>query len=125
MKNSKILIVEDEVNLRETWELMLLHFGFSVHIAANGLEAVKIIDQHPIDIIISDIQMPVKDGYFILEHIKSNNLDILTWICSGQLSPTSTLAEYNIDKILIKPFNMLSAVQELISIITSDDANKT
>ena len=123
MKKSKILIVEDEAGIRETWNLMLSHFDFSAHTAANGLEAVRIIEQYPIDVIITDLQMPVKDGFFVLEYIKSNNLDIITWVCSGQLSPNTVLDDYNIDKIILKHFSMLDKVHELISIISENNAN--
>jgi CheY-like chemotaxis protein len=125
MKKSKILIVEDEASIRETWDIMLSHFDFSAHTAANGLEAVRIIEQYPVHIIITDLQMPVKDGFFILDYIKSNNLDIITWVCTGQLSPNIVLDNYNIDKIILKPFSMLDEVQELISIINEDNANTT
>jgi len=125
MKKSKILIVEDEAELRETWELMLENFDLSPHTASNGLEAVRIMEEYPVDIIITDLQMPVKDGFFVLDYIKSNNLDIITWVCTGQISPNAVLANYNVDKILLKPFSMLNKVQELISIINKNNANKT
>ena len=71
MKKSNVLIVEDDKDLRETWQIFFSNFGFSIHTAAHGLDALEIIDQYPLEIVITDLQMPVKDGYFVLEHLKS------------------------------------------------------
>jgi DNA-binding NtrC family response regulator len=117
----KLLIIEDEASLRETWNLMLSHYGFLAHTAANGSDGVKIIQEHPIEIIVTDLQMPIEDGYFVLEYLKSNNLNIKTRVCTGHTS--ADLQKYNIDKIILKPFDMLSEVKEIISIFNEDGAS--
>ena len=118
MKMINLLIIEDETSLRETWDLMLSYHGFSAHAAANGLDGIKIIENHPIELIITDLQMPVKDGYFVLNHLKSNNLNIRTWVCTGHIS--ADLEKYNVDKIILKPFDMLKEIQEIISVLNLD-----
>ena len=116
MNKDNILLVEDLPSLRDTWELIFSNFGVTIHTASNGDEAVEILKEHPIDIIVTDLQMPVKDGYYVLDYIKSNNLDIITWVCSGQLMPSRPLDEFRVDKILLKPFNMIQEVQEIIKL---------
>lgn len=64
----KILIVEDEPVLRESYELMLSTEPYEVHSAVNGAEALMICKKHHFDLIILDIMMPIMDGVQFLEH---------------------------------------------------------
>lgn len=118
MKSINVLIVEDDINIRETWKMMFSCYGFSIHTAENGLDAVNILQDHPIELIVTDLKMPIKDGYFVLEQIKSSNLKIITWVCSGQiLSQKDVMRNYDIHKLLEKPFQMANSVKEIISIV--------
>lgn len=126
MTKKNILIVEDDYVLRESWEMFFNNFGVDIHTAANGMEAKEIINQYPIKIIVTDLQMPVKDGYYVLEYVKSQNIDAKVWVCSGHLLDHTELEKkYNVDRVLSKPFNMLNTVKELISIMSENNANKT
>ncbi len=59
----KILIVEDDRELRRLFAHVLVKNGYSVKEVANGKEALDATDSDCYDIIISDIMMPVMDGY--------------------------------------------------------------
>ena len=121
MSKSNILIVEDLLSLRDTWELIFSNFGVDIHTAAHGDQAVEILKKHPIEIIVTDLQMPVRDGYYVLEYMQANDIDIITWVCSGQLMPSRPLDEFRVDKILMKPFNMIKEVQEIIGLVKNDN----
>ena len=126
MTKKNILIVEDDKDLRESWEMFFNNFGVDVHTVTNGMEAKEIINQYPLEIILTDIQMPLKDGYFVLEYAKSQRTDTKVWACSGQLFTKNVLEnKYHFDKILTKPFDMLNVVEEIISITSENNANKT
>jgi CheY-like chemotaxis protein len=123
MERSKVLIVEDDVNLRETWDLMFDTFGVSVDLAENGLEATQIMRSNDFFLIVTDLQMPVEDGYFVLEYIKSNKLDLITWVCTGHLFEES-LKDYKIDRVINKPFSMLNEVKEIIRLSNEFEVNQ-
>lgn len=74
MNNKKILLVDDEVNLRDTITDLLLLSGYIVETAANGQEAIEILDYWTPDIIISDIMMPIMDGYLFYEIVRDSNM---------------------------------------------------
>ena len=125
MIRNKILIVEDDRDLRESWEMFFENFGFSINTADNGLQASEIINEYPMDIIVTDLNMPVKDGHFVIDFAKSKNKDVIVWVCSGQLPPYDGIStKYKIDKVLTKPFDMLSAVQEIVSICSANNAHE-
>ncbi len=59
----KILIVEDDVELRQLFTKVLTKNGYTVIGADNGKQALDILDREYVDLIVSDIMMPVMDGY--------------------------------------------------------------
>lgn len=67
-----ILIVEDENFLIRTLQDNLIAEGFAVDIAKDGEEAVKIIGKNKPDLILLDLLMPKKDGFYVLKELKKN-----------------------------------------------------
>lgn len=57
-----ILVVEDYVDTRTMMRFLLQQFGYEVLEAANGLEAVEIVEKHQPNLILMDIAMPLMDG---------------------------------------------------------------
>ena len=74
MNKHKILVVEDELNLRETIIDVLLYNNYNAKGAGNGQEALGILDFWAPDLIISDIMMPIMDGHSFFEIIKNTKL---------------------------------------------------
>lgn len=68
----KILIIEDEKNLAENIKEFLSEEGFIVEVADDGYEGIKKANKFLPDIIVSDINLPKKDGYEVLEEISKN-----------------------------------------------------
>ncbi|MBR9859717.1 response regulator [bacterium] len=71
MNNNKVLVVEDNAEIRDSLKDILDLNDLSVEVAINGEDAIQILERKPIDLIISDIMMPVKDGYEFIQEIKS------------------------------------------------------
>ncbi len=70
---TKVLIVEDEKVLCDTYRQILELKNFEVKICYNGEEALEILDNYHPDLILLDINMPKIDGIEFLERIKANN----------------------------------------------------
>jgi PAS domain S-box-containing protein len=68
----KVLIVEDNPEGRYFLETLLRGHGFEVSMAENGQEALEMAQPHPPDLIVSDILMPVMDGYTLCRRCKSD-----------------------------------------------------
>lgn len=67
---NKILLVEDEVALRDTLEEILELNNFEVFIAGTGVEALSILEQNTPDLIVSDIMMPGMSGLELIEKVQ-------------------------------------------------------
>lgn len=72
----KILIVEDDLELSGLFKKVLIKNGYTVKTAINGKDALDIVSSEYIDLIISDIMMPVMDGYELVRSLR--DLDLKT-----------------------------------------------
>ncbi len=70
MALSKILVVDDEESIREFFQIMLKREGYEVFTAANGKEGLEHLKKNPVDLIISDIQMPELSGLELLSKVR-------------------------------------------------------
>lgn len=68
----RLLIIEDNEDVREDIVFLLEAEGYSILEAENGEIGLQIAQREPIDLIISDIQMPVMDGFAVLEGVREN-----------------------------------------------------
>ncbi|NVM01434.1 MAG: response regulator [Candidatus Helarchaeota archaeon] len=73
---AKLLIVEDEKNLRILYKNEFIEEGYEVLLAAEGKEAIKIAEKESPDLIIMDIRMPQMDGIDVMKKILEKNKDI-------------------------------------------------
>ena len=68
----KILIAEDDRELRMMYQRVLVKNGYAVRGVGNGKEALEVMDEEYIDLIISDIMMPVMDGYEFVRTLRES-----------------------------------------------------
>lgn len=73
---TRILVTDDDFNIRHLLREVLLEKGYEVYDAADGLEALKIFKNISIDLVILDIKMPEMDGITALRIMKEINNDI-------------------------------------------------
>jgi len=66
-KKSTILVVEDESNLNEAYQVILANSGFDILTSFDGQEALDILADNPVDLILLDLRMPVMDGIEFLK----------------------------------------------------------
>lgn len=71
-----ILVVEDDRELRQLFNRVLTQNGYFVREAENGKEALDVLEQEYVDLIISDIMMPVMDGYELVRSLREANIQI-------------------------------------------------
>lgn len=70
----RILVVEDETNIREFCRL-LLRREYDVAVAEHGLAALTILQQQPFDLVVTDLQMPHIDGISLIHYLRNHYLD--------------------------------------------------
>lgn len=105
----RILVVDDEAQIRTMLTQMLEHEGYIVHTAENGEEGLALVGRYAFDLVITDMIMPVKDGLkFIMELVRDYpDLKILAISGGGAIKAERylTMASYLGDiATLEKPF---------------------
>lgn len=76
LKNSSLLLAEDEKNLRDSFAKVLLLYVDKVYTASDGEEALILYNEHHPDIIITDVKMPKLNGLELIKRIRKENHDI-------------------------------------------------
>jgi len=72
----KILVVDDEENIRELYRDELTEEGYTVELAANGLEALSKLETFRPDLVTLDVKMPGIDGIEVLRRIREKNTSL-------------------------------------------------
>jgi CheY-like chemotaxis protein len=101
----RVLIVEDDADLREAIVVLLTQEGFETEVAGNGEEALEKARAHPPDLIVLDLLMPVMDGWMFRAHQRYD--PVLTTIPVVLLTgiPIARLKNVGAAAALQKPFN--------------------
>jgi DNA-binding response OmpR family regulator len=71
-RRASILIVEDDPDLRELFQIALSFEGFDVREARSGFEALRMLDAQPPDLVLLDLGLPGIDGFAVREEISAN-----------------------------------------------------
>lgn len=115
MNKSKILLVDDEQDLRENITELLIHNNYNVKTAPNGHEALKILDDWIPDLIISDIMMPIMDGYVFHEIVKEtktlNQIPFIFLTAKNDPDEMEKCTLMGVDHFLSKPFKIVDLIK--------------
>ena len=112
----KILIVDDEPEIRNFLRLYLENEGYKVEEAGNGSDALNILDRGDVSLCLLDVMMPGIDGFHVLKRIReTSNIPVI--ILSARDTDADKILGLNLgaDDYLSKPFNPLEAVARVNS----------
>ncbi len=103
----KILVVEDELEIRELLASYLRNDGYSVSEAEDGVSAIELFDKEKFDLVILDILIPKIDGYGVCELVKSKS-DVPVIFMSALEDEKSMIKGYDslADDYVTKPFSV-------------------
>jgi signal transduction histidine kinase len=124
----KILVVEDELGLRENIIALLEIRGFEIIPAIDGMDALKKLEFITPDLIISDIMMPYLDGYELFKRVKENDktkfIPFLFLTAKSDLTSIRQGMSLGADDYVTKPFSsedLLKAINTRIAKVESYD----
>ena len=118
-----ILIVDDEISLRELSADYLRQKGYQTFQAENGIEALKILEKENIDLVLSDIIMPIMDGHVLAEKVKRLYPDIKIQLISGYMNPEE-VPESNkelYETLLKKPVSASDLLQRVNQLLNQEN----
>jgi two-component system, OmpR family, KDP operon response regulator KdpE len=123
MYQQSILLVDDEAPMRRLLSTNLKACGFAVHAAADGFEAMRLIEERQFDLLLLDVNMPGPSGLQLLEAVR-READIPILMISADRRESDILRAFNlgVDDYLCKPFGvaeLLARVKALLRRTTS------
>ena len=111
-----ILIADDETEIRQLLRLYLEKDGYEVFEAENGVEALSILKQMEIHLVLLDIMMPQMDGYQVMRRLRQDsNIPVIFLSAKGADEDKILGLDLGADDYITKPFNPLEAMARINS----------
>ncbi len=115
MTNQCVLVVDDETKMRRLLEIMLRQMGYEVLQAGDGRQALEILQEQVVDLIITDLRMPELDGIGLLRQLRARNNDISVIVVTayGTVESAVEAMKYGACDYIVRPFE-LEAVEAAV-----------
>jgi signal transduction histidine kinase/CheY-like chemotaxis protein len=120
MVDTVILIVDDDRTIVRLCQRLLERSAFQVVTAIDPLDALKVLEQRKIDLLLSDIRMPVMDGFELIRMAKQYQPDLPVLVMTGYGSIDTAIQALHrgVDGLILKPFEnsseLIQAVQRVL-----------
>ena len=108
MELNRILVVDDEANVRDVLYQGLTKFGYQVAVANGGEEALRIFEPGLFDIVITDLKMPKIDGLDLIRIVQKRDPGVAFFIVTGYPNMQSAAESLyqGVHDYIIKPFHL-------------------
>lgn len=117
MEHKKILVVDDEENIRMLFKEELEEEGYDIELASNGYEAIEKVKGTTFDVVILDIKMPGIDGIQTLNEIKKFNKEQHVILCSAYGEFKQDFSSWISDAYVVKSADTSELKQTLKNIL--------
>lgn len=119
----RILVIDDDPNLRRTMRKILEREGHSVQEAENGLTGIRIVEEAPPDLVVTDLLMPEKEGIETIVELRARfpSIGIVAVSGAGGVNDRGPLIDaelFGADVALSKPFSIdefVSAIDRVLA----------
>jgi len=115
LEDATVLLVDDEKDLREIFSAWLGRNGCRVLTAANGVEALKVLEMERIDVLVSDIRMPVMGGVELVRNVYQRELPIPSIIFVSSYADAEPREMYGlgVEALIAKPLSRKDLIRAL------------
>jgi len=127
--NLKILLCEDNLLNQKLAKSVINNFGFDLDIAHNGEEGIELLSQNKYDLVLMDLQMPVKDGYQTTEYIRNemrSAIPIIAMTAHSLVGEQELCYKVGMNAYVPKPFKQAVLLKAIKTVMTpgSDAMNR-
>lgn len=119
----KILVCEDNVLNQKLVKSVIQNFGFELDIAENGEEGIELLSKNNYDLILMDLQMPVKDGYQTTEYIRNemnSNIPIVAMTAHSLVGEQERCYKFGMNAYVPKPFKQAVLLKAIKTVMNKD-----
>ena len=111
----RILFVDDEKDLAEMAKRKLERFGYQVDVAHNGQEGIDVINKEDFDLVVTDVVMPVMDGFTFLKKLQKNKetSNIPVMVLTARANMEDSFRALGVHDFLVKPFDGQKLIEKI------------
>jgi len=104
----RILVAEDNKSIQDVVSMILDFMGFEVALAGNGVEALSLFLKNSFDLVLTDLEMPLMDGWSLTQCIKerSPNTPVVWMTGSDRETVRKKVGREPVDSVIFKPFRL-------------------
>jgi two-component system OmpR family response regulator len=127
VNGAKLLLVDDEDNLRSMLEAALRHSGFDVHPAANGRDAIDAVGRVKPDLVVLDVQLPDLDGFDVCKRLRSSGDRTPVLFLTARDATEDRVRGLTLggDDYLVKPFSLEELVARITAVLRRAGVDRT
>lgn len=114
-----ILVVDDHAHIRRLFEVTLEKNGYKAFTAANGQEALEVLDSTHIDLVILDVMMPVLDGYDCLRAMRDSGIEIPVLVITARDAAEDVRKAFTLgtDDFMVKPVDEIEMLLRIKALL--------
>ncbi|MCP2029694.1 signal transduction histidine kinase/DNA-binding response OmpR family regulator [Flavobacterium sp. HSC-32F16] len=119
----KILLCEDNVLNQKLVKSVIHNFGFELDVAENGEEGIELLSKNDYDLVLMDLQMPVKDGYQTTEYIRNemkSSIPIIAMTAHSLMGEQERCYNVGMDGYVPKPFKQPALLEVIKTVLNPD-----
>ncbi|WP_163401055.1 GAF domain-containing hybrid sensor histidine kinase/response regulator [Flavobacterium fluviatile] len=119
----KILLCEDNALNQKLAKSVIENFGFELDIAENGEEGIDLLSKNNYDLVLMDLQMPVKDGYQTTQYIRNEmdlTIPIIAMTAHSLVGEQERCYDVGMDAYVPKPFKQAMLLQTIKTVLNKD-----
>ena len=122
----RILVIDDEPNVRTVLKMLLEDDGYEVETAENGEKGIAAFDQGELDLVISDLKMPRSDGLAVLKRVKESGrgVPLIMITAYGSIEKAVEAMKNGASDFITKPFNKDVIRHVVHKMLRSDDLRR-
>lgn len=126
IKHKRIVVIDDQGSMRGVFNAFLRELGFTtVECIVDGVEGLKFMEGHAVDLVICDWNMPKLSGLEVLQTVRAcedtQTLPFVMVTSSSEIDRVKAAVESGVSDYLIKPFQPLHLGQKVIKVLSASD----
>jgi len=116
---ARLLVVDDEPNIRELLSVSLTFVGFAVTTAATGREALEKVRTDRPDLVVLDIMLPGMDGFEVVRHLRATGADVPVLFLTAKEETADRITGLTVggDDYVTKPFSLEEVIARIRAIL--------